>query len=189
MSGSFDMLRFTFIAMLLACLVTSAVAADDAAPPASRAAAGSNIAVPVADVPLDQAKLDDKQIGEWVKSAAADVMTFDYANHETRFQSSSKHFTRVGRETFDAWLKRSRVLDAITAQSQTVTAEASGEPVIVQEGSLGGKYRWIIQMPLVVTYKTPDSKRLEKLQLNLVLERVSLADNADGVGIAQWITQ
>lgn len=188
MSGSFDMLRFAFIAMLLTCLVAPALAADDAAPPASKPAE-SNIAVPIADVPLDQAKLDDKQIGEWVKGAAADAMTFDYANHEARLQLSSRHFTKVGWETFDAAMKRSRVLDAVTAQSQTVTAEASGEPVIVQEGSLGGKYRWIVQMPLVVTYKTPDNKRSEKLQLNLVLERVSLADNPDGVGIAQWIAQ
>ncbi|TAL31862.1 MAG: hypothetical protein EPN97_10655 [Alphaproteobacteria bacterium] len=175
-----------FLAVLAAlCLLSGpAFAAEEGVKPPPAAAEKV-----LAEVPLDQEMLDDRAVADWVKGAAADIMTFDHKNHAEHFDAAKKYFTSVGWETFDAALKRSRVVDAVTSQSQTVTAEASGEPVIVQEGALGGKYRWIVQMPLVVTYKAPENKRVDKLQLNLVLERVSLAGSPDGIGIAQWIAQ
>ncbi len=138
-------------------------------------------------LPLDQPNMDTPALLSWVASAASDVMTFNYTDYQRRLQQSSKHFTKVGWETFASALQRSRIIDAVTAQSQMVSAQPKSAPVLIQEGPLGGKYRWVVSMPLVVNYKGQQTSRSDTLNLNLVIERVAALENPNGVGIAQWI--
>jgi hypothetical protein len=59
----------------------------------------------------------------------------------------------------------------------------------VQEGPINGKYRWVVQMPLIVNYKGTINARQDTLNLSLVIERVAALENPNGVGIAQWVAQ
>ena len=139
--------------------------------------------------PLDQPNMDAPALLSWVASAASDVMTFNYTDYQRRLQQSSKHFTKVGWETFASALQRSRIIDSVTAQNQMVSAQPKTAPVLIQEGPLGGKYRWVVSMPLIVNYKGVTASRQDTLQLSLVIERVAALENPNGVGIAQWIAQ
>lgn len=139
--------------------------------------------------PLDQPNMDTPALLSWVAAAASDVMTFNYTDYQRRLQQSSKHFTKVGWETFAAALQRSRIIDSVTAQNQMVSAQPKTAPVLIQEGPLGGKYRWVVTMPLMVNYKGVTASRQDTLQLSLVIERVAALENPNGVGIAQWIAQ
>lgn len=139
--------------------------------------------------PLDTPNMDTPALLSWVAAAASDVMTFNYTDYQRRLQQSSKHFTKVGWETFAQALQRSRIIDTVTAQNQMVSAQPKTAPVLIQEGVLNGKYRWVVQMPLVVNYKGVTNGRTDTLQLNLVIERVAALENPNGVGIAQWIAQ
>jgi intracellular multiplication protein IcmL len=139
--------------------------------------------------PLDQPNMDTPALLSWVAAAASDVMTFNYTDYQRRLQQSSKHFTKVGWETFAAALQRSRIIDSVTAQNQMVSAQPKTAPVLIQEGPLGGKYRWVVSMPLIVNYKGQTASRQDTLQLSLVIERVAALENPNGVGIAQWIAQ
>jgi len=137
--------------------------------------------------PLDRPNLDTPALMSWVATAAAEVMTFTYTDYQKRLQQASRHFTKVGWETFTTAMQKSRILDSVQAQSQLVSAQPKSAPVLMQEGILGGKYRWVIQMPLQVTYRNGQNTRSDTLQLNLVVERVPSLENPYGVGIAQWI--
>ena len=56
-------------------------------------------------------------------------------------------------------------------------------------GVLGGKYRWQVQLPISVTYKSATEGRTDNLLLTLIIERVSALENPNGVGIEQWIAE
>ena len=138
-------------------------------------------------VPLDKPNMSTAALMSWVAQATTEVMTFGYHDYQRRLQQSSRHFTKRGWETFTDALQKAGIIDSVTAQQQIVTATPRSAPVLVEQGVLGGKYRWIIQMPLQVSYRAGQNSRVDNLNLNLVVERVPSLENPNGVGIEQWV--
>jgi intracellular multiplication protein IcmL len=142
-------------------------------------------------IPLDKANMDTPALLSWVAASASDVMTFNYTDYQKRLQQSSRHFTKSGWESFAAAMQRSRILDSVQAANQMVSAQPQSAPILIQEGNINGKYRWLVTMPLVVNYRSMSSSaaRTDVMQLSLVVERVPALENPNGVGFAQWIAQ
>lgn len=139
--------------------------------------------------PLDVPNMDTPALLSWVATAVSETMTFSYLNYQKEMQNNSKNFTKQGWETFTTALQRSHILDSVQAQQQIVTAQPRSAPILIQRGVLNGRYRWILQMPLLVKYQGAKETRTDNLQLQLVIERVPSLENPAGVGIAQWIAR
>lgn len=139
--------------------------------------------------PLHLPNMTPASLLSWVSQAATDVMTFGFHDYQRRLQASSRHFTKTGWDTFTAALQRARIVESVQAQQQVVTAVPRSAPVILQQGVLRGVYRWQIQLPIQVTYKSATEGRTDNLLLTLVVERVSALENPAGVGIEQWIAE
>lgn len=138
-------------------------------------------------VSMDKPNMSTAALMSWVAQASSEVMTFGYHDYQRRLQQSAKYFTRSGWESFTNAMQKSRVLEAVEAQQQVVSAAPASAPVMVEQGVLNGRYRWIIKMPLNVTYRGDKLARVDKLELNLVIERVPSLENPYGVGIEQWV--
>lgn len=140
-------------------------------------------------VPLDEANMSTSSLMSWVAQATTEVMTFGFHDYQTRLQKSARHFTRHGWEGFTNALQKSKIIDAVIASSQVVTAKPKSAPILVQEGVFGGKYRWVVDLPLQVSYKSATASRVDNLMVRLVIDRVTSLENPYGVGIDQWIAQ
>ncbi len=138
-------------------------------------------------IPLDQQSLNQAALMSWVAQASIETMSFGYHDYQRRLQQSSRHFTRRGWESFTTALQKSRVLESVNAGQQVVVAEPRSAPILRQSGVFNGKYRWLIEMPLNVTYKSGTASRTDYLTLSLVVERVPSLESPNGVGIEQWI--
>lgn len=138
-------------------------------------------------VSLHQPNLSDAALLSWVAQATTETMTFGFHDYKTRLQENSKYFTRRGWESFTSALQSSRVVEAVETRQQVVSAVPRSAPIIVSEGVVNAQYRWVIEMPLVVTYKSGSSSRPDSMQVRLVVVRVPTLDNPSGVGIEQWI--
>lgn len=139
--------------------------------------------------PLDQPNLDTPALLSWLATAVSETMTFSYVNYQRELQNASKNFTKTGWETFTAALQKSHILDSVRENQQIVTAQPRSAPVLMQSGVLNGRFRWVLQMPLIVKYQSGKESRTDHLKLRLVVERVPSLENPNGVGIAQWIAQ
>lgn len=137
--------------------------------------------------PLSDPYLTESALVSWVAQAATEVMTFGFHDYQRRLQQASRHFTKAGWESFSAAMEQARIIEAVTAQRQVVVASPRSAPVIRQHGVSGGKYRWILEMPLQVEYRAKEQARTDNLRLRLVVERVSALENPNGVGIQQWV--
>lgn len=137
--------------------------------------------------PLNERFLTDSALVSWVAQAATEVMTFGFHDYQRRLQAASRHFTKTGWESFSAAMEKARVIEAVTEQRQVVVASPRSAPVIRQHGVAGGKYRWVLEMPLMVEYRAAAQSRTDNLVLRIVVERVSALENPAGVGIQQWL--
>jgi len=138
-------------------------------------------------VSLDQPNLSAPAIVAWTAQAASETMTFGFHDYRRRLQESSRHFTRRGWESFTKALQQSGVIDAVTQNRQVVTATPSGAPTLVSEGIVNGRYEWVIEVPILVSFEYGSQSKQSSMKLRLLVVRVPQLENANGIGIEQWI--
>ncbi len=138
-------------------------------------------------VPLSQPNLSNPALMSWVAQAATEVMTFGFHDYRRRLQEASRNFTRKGWESFTAALDRSRILEMIDEHDQVVTAAPQGAPVLEAEGMVNGRYQWLVQIPLVLTYQSGGRTRTDYQIVRVLVVRMPRLESPNGVGIEQWI--
>lgn len=138
-------------------------------------------------VALNEANLSTPAMMSWVAQATTEVMTFGFNDYRRRLQESSRNFTRRGWESFSKALQASRIIEMVDASQQVVTATPRGAPTLVSEGVVQGRYQWIVEMPVILTYQSGTQKRSDNLRIKLVIVRVSRLESPNGIGIEQWV--
>ena len=138
-------------------------------------------------VALHEPNLSTPALMSWVAQASTEVMTFGFNDYRRRLQESSRNFTRRGWESFTQALQKSRIIEMVEANQQVVTAAPAGAPILESEGVVAGRYQWIIQLPLVLTYQSGSRTKSDTLLVTVVVVRVPRLESSNGVGIEQWI--
>lgn len=138
-------------------------------------------------VSLSDPNLSTPALMSWVAQAATEVMTFGFNDYRRRLQEASRNFTRRGWESFTSALQKSRIVEMVEANQQVVTAAPQGAPILQSEGMVAGRYQWVIQLPMVITYQSGARTRSDNLLVTLVVVRVPRLESPNGVGIEQWI--
>ncbi|TAL34069.1 MAG: hypothetical protein EPN97_08585 [Alphaproteobacteria bacterium] len=179
------MSRILLVISLFFVLSVPSYAADPTAEPKPPSAAQAAAAA----VPLDQPNMDHAALLTWAALAACDALKFSHADYEPRLRQASLHFSDAGWESFASWAQKSRIIDLVTAQKMILAAQPKEPPVIIQEGALEGKYRWVLSMPVLTNYRSASNQRTQIEHLYFVVERASVAESADGVAIAQFILE
>lgn len=140
-------------------------------------------------IALNEPNMNDAAIVSWAARASSDVMTFGFHDYQRRLQESSAYFTRRGWQSFTEALDRSRVMEGVQQAQRVVTAAPKSAPVIAQQGLVDGIYRWVVELPLVVTYQSGTATQSDTVNVQLVIVRVSTLDSPSGVGIQQWVAR
>lgn len=136
---------------------------------------------------LNEPNLSTPALMSWVAQAATEVMTFGFNDYRRRLQEASRNFTRRGWESFTTALQRSRIIEMVEAKQQVVTAVPQGAPILESEGQVAGRYQWVVQIPLVVTYQSGAKSQNNNLLITVVVVRVPRLETPNGIGIEQWI--
>jgi len=140
-------------------------------------------------VPLNQPNLSTPALTSWAAQAATEVMTFGFNDYQRRLQEASRNFTRRGWDSFTKALQEADTVDAAIGNKQIITAAPRAAPVVIQEGVVGNRYEWLVQMPLLLTFESADKSKTDTYYVTLRIVRVSRLESANGVGIEQWVSE
>jgi len=138
-------------------------------------------------VPLSQPNLSTPALMSWVAQATTEVMTFGFNDYRRRLQESSRNFTKRGWESFTQALQRSRIIEMVEVNQQIITAAPKGAPILQSEGLVAGRYQWVVEIPIVLTYRSGAKTSNTGLLVTVIIVRVPRLESANGVGIEQWI--
>jgi intracellular multiplication protein IcmL len=138
-------------------------------------------------IALNEPNMSVPALMSWVAQASTEVMTFGYNDYRRRLQESSRNFTRRGWESFTQALQKSRIIEMVEANQQVVTAAPQGAPILESQGLVAGRYQWVVQLPMVLTYQSGARSRNDSLLVTVVVVRVPRLESPNGVGIEQWI--
>ena len=140
-------------------------------------------------IPLNSPNLSTPALMSWVTQASTDVMSFGFSNYRRRLQESSRNFTRRGWESFSTALGASGIVETVEARKQTISAVPAGAPILQQEGVVAGRYQWVFQIPLALSYEAGANRSTQRMIVTVVVVRVPRLESANGVGIDRWIAQ
>jgi intracellular multiplication protein IcmL len=140
-------------------------------------------------VPLNEPNLSTPALMSWVAQASTEVMTFGFNDYRRRLQEASRNFTRRGWESFTQALQKSRIIEMVEANQQFITAIPTGAPLLQSEGLVAGRYQWVVELPLLLTYQSGARARSVDLRVTIVIVRVPRLGSPNGVGIEQWIAE
>lgn len=140
-------------------------------------------------VPLSQPNLSSPALMSWVAQATTEVMSFGFNNYRRRLQESSRNFTKRGWESFTQALERSRLIEVVDVKQQIITAAPRGAPFLRSEGLVAGRYQWVVEIPLILTYQAGAQTQSSNLAVTVVVVRVPRLESPNGVGIEQWISE
>ena len=138
-------------------------------------------------VSLIQPNLSTPALMSWVAQAATETMTFGFNDYRRRLQESSRNFTAKGWESFTKAMQSARIIEALEENQQVITAAPRGAPVLQSEGLSGGRYQWIVQIPMILTFQSGSQTRSARWMVTLVVVRVPRLESPNGIGIAQWV--
>ena len=188
--GFRNMIRIAILEAIIICgLIVAIIVYMNNAKPSDRYFATTADGRIMQLVPLDRENMNISALMSWVAQAATETMTFGFHDYQRRLQQASRHFTRRGWESFATALQKAGIIESVTAQQQVVSAEPRAAPILVQQGVINGKYRWLITLPLRVTYRAGMQSRTDNLKVTMVVERVPSLENPAGVGIEQWVAE
>jgi intracellular multiplication protein IcmL len=136
---------------------------------------------------LHEPNLSTPALMSWVAQATTEVMTFGFNDYRRRLQESSHNFTKTGWESFTKAMQNARIIEMVEANQQVITAAPQGAPILQSEGLINGRYQWMIQIPLILTYQSGAKTKSDALLVTVVVVRVPRLENASGVGIEQWV--
>lgn len=136
--------------------------------------------------PLDEPNLTRTAITNMVEGMTTKVLTFGFNNADERLLAAKRLFTKVAWDRFVKGYLGPQRLDRIKDSQQVLTAIATKGAVIVWEGRKLGKYRWVVQVPILITYQAGQRISPQRTTLQVTLEKASTLKYREGVAILAW---
>lgn len=133
-----------------------------------------------------------EEIAQWAQQAAADVLSFSKSDYNAKMASFKRYFQPQGWKLYTAYLTDSRAIDMVGKQDLIMGAIVDELPEIVNQGSAGGAYHWILRMPVTIGFHRLDAEGMPKtvasgkFYLFIDVQRVAVGLGDNGVAIVNW---
>lgn len=145
-------------------------------------------AVNFSAVPLDQPHVLDKEISEWLMQSVSEIMTFEQDDYQKDIAETEGYFNESGEQLFTAFLQQQNIQNVLESRRYFVRAFVQSTPKLLNEGAIDGVYRWLYEVPVMVTFMPRgmrDYKKQDAINQNMVFTIQVVRDlQKDGLGIA-----
>jgi len=138
--------------------------------------------------PLSEAMLSPGELLQWTHRAAIAAYTYNFVNYRDAMQQLQNQFTSAGWRYYEDALKISRTLEMVIAKKLVVSAVATGTPVILDQAVINGVYAWKVQIPLLVTYQSPNEQTQQSMLVTIIVSRVPTVDMPKGIAIVSFVS-
>ena len=140
-------------------------------------------------IPMSQPYRKTADVIQYAKDNVTRSFTMDFLNWRQQLEDVRPSYTRAGFKSFLNALQQSGVLDTVKDKRMNMSISA-GTGVLTLEGSEGGVYQWIIELPIEVRLEGQTTRLPAQRFLSTVrIERVPTLDSIEGIGIGQLITK
>lgn len=150
----------------------------------------------LAITPLDERHRTNRVITNWLQEFLPTLLTFSSENYQRSIREALINFTAVGGEEYRTFLEQTNIIKTLQTGRYSVTGVINDFPVVMNEGAIDGRYRWLYQTGVMITFydqnietARPNSER-EAITLEYTLTfqvgRYRESPNEHGLYIESW---
>jgi len=146
--------------------------------------------------PLHLRHRPNSTITLWVQQVLPTFLTYKADGYNQQYSNKIKNFSQSGAPEYIKFLNDHRFLSTLKSGQYDITGFLNGYPVVINEGSIEGRYRWLYQTSIMVTYiksGTSDYKNIEddeaiskEYSLTVQFGRSDDAPNEHGLLVDSW---
>ena len=123
------------------------------------------------------------------------ILTYSAQNYQGQYSQKVVNFTKIGAQEYVQFLQQRDFLTSLKTGRVNINGFVQEYPVVMNEGALDGRYRWVYQTHVMVTYYESDAESRDELEagavtkeyeLTMQVGRVKEAKNEHGVLIETW---
>ena len=101
---------------------------------------------------LDVSHRSTEAISDWVALAVAEALVFDRSDFLQDLQTTEIYFDEAGRAQYIGFLNDAGVSSALRARTHDIKSFAQKTPLLLNEGAVEGRYRWLYEVPVKVSF-------------------------------------
>ena len=145
------------------------------------------------DVALNLPHRTNKDIGTWAMMMVSDTMTYTGSIDKNALKENLKIFSATGAKQYLDFMSQQKILSTAQSNAYDVRAYVQSEPLLLNAGEVDGRYRWLFQVPVMVSYiqrGTSSYKGVEAVnrayKMRVQIGRDPKAVSDIGVNIERW---
>lgn len=115
-------------------------------------------------VSLDQPHRQPLQVSAWASGAVSEALSVDPLRYESHMQSLGGIMTPYAQAALKAYLEKDRLLEAVKSNSLVMRAFVDEPARVLNQGTLQGRYRWLVETPVTVSFLPRDTIDYETLK-------------------------
>ncbi len=162
--------------------------------PLAKDAKGAAGPLPVNSATLDQPHRSAADLAQWLQQVMAESLSFSAASYPNHVKQLERGFTPAAINEFNAWATATGVINALEVNQMQLNGFVSDLPFLLNEGVVAGRYRWLYEIPVMVSFvplgttgyvaeQGTDSRRLI---ITLQIGRVAQSSMPDQVMVESW---
>lgn len=144
-------------------------------------------------IPLNQPHRSTSAIVQWVMTATSEAFMFDKPDFNENLAATKPLFGPSGRTQYIQSLSDLGITDTLKSNKYDIRSFADGQPVLLNEGVVDGRYRWLYDVELMVTYLNRGTSGYanaqpinKKVSVRAQIGRSKDAQNRDEIWIETW---
>lgn len=147
--------------------------------------------------PLDQPHRSAAALGEWLTQAMSETLSFNADSYPDNLKLLSKGMNAEALAQYNAWVNSSGILSVLQRNGMQLNGSVEERPFLVNEGPVSGRYRWLYEVPVLISFIPRGATALDKqpsaddrkLLMTIQIGRVAESQLPDHVMIESWSVQ
>jgi hypothetical protein len=107
---------------------------------------------------LTRQHITNAEVLQWAQEATADVLSFTPESYFSQTLEAQRHFTPKGFEAYMNYLKSSGLENKISKDRFSASGVMNGNPIVTKSGAFGDAYRWLVKLPLLISFFEPSQQ-------------------------------
>ncbi|MCB1529491.1 MAG: DotI/IcmL family type IV secretion protein [Rhodospirillales bacterium] len=135
-----------------------------------------------------------REMERWVSQTISEVFTLDGNDYTQQVETIRKYFSAAGYKQYKTYLENADMEGVLQKNDLKVRVFVEQTPLLLNNGNVGGVYRWLYEVPATISYVPRTSSSYKpgeegvnrKLNIRLQVRRYDNPDDPEGLQIESW---
>lgn len=137
--------------------------------------------------PVTEPHRTRREMQVWIVEAVSELLNIDSEKRDIIMEEAKPYFTDEGYKQYRGYLNTNNLFAEIGKGAVTLSAIVDQTPQVLNEGLISGKYRWLYDVPIVMSViPATGAAQNQQAVLRVQLARVDETVNAHRIVIESW---